>query len=357
MSALTHSIAALALAACSSKPAAVEPAPVEDSSAVSNKRRANPDQRILSGVVVDATGAPVAGATVAVATNLIGSESSITAGAPSVDEMMGVRRAVTDADGKFRITGLLDSPLVAAAEHSEGGRSRPFVLSAATAIVHQFRLLPTGAMHGVVRRSDGVPARASVFAVPAESPNQTLVVETDTDGNYRFDKLAAGPYSLTANLSRGLDSFKVTASAAVKGGDDTEANIMLEVGSLELEVQVSPAAGAKVDAVQMFLFTGDVSPRTGADVSALFLTKHGAAQMAFSTAGKAVQFSKLTVGTRTLCAIPITGTLTDSSFMARVQKHGAAMKVYCQRVEIAANPAKQTAAMTVPEMAPLPTAN
>lgn len=313
--------------------------------------------RTLSGRVVDASGSPVAGATVAVGKQLLGSSSSITMARQGIsDEMMGLRRATSASDGSYRVRGLGQDELVAAAEHPESGRSRPFTLPAEqAAITHEFRLVPTGAVFGTVKKGDAPLSGVNVLATPEGAHRQVAVTQADDKGAYRFDRLSAGRYQISAMVGGGLSAKKVTASTEVKSGAEVEVPLVAEVGDVTLEARAIPASGARVDNVQMFLFAGEVSPSTGTEVNQVFLGQEGTGgDMQLTTANTTVSFKEQTPGQKTLCAIPITGDMQDPQFLQRLQAHADKIKVYCEGVVIKASPATQSSSITVPEMEPLP---
>lgn len=314
--------------------------------------------RTFTGRVVDASGAPVAGATVAVAKQLVGGGNSITMSAQaSLDEAMGLHRSTTDSGGHFRVRGLGDIELVAAAEHPDKGRSRPIKLPRELASIEsELRLVPTGAVFGVVKKGSSPAPGLQVVATPAEAPSQVSVVQSDKDGAFRFDRLAAGDYQITALFTAGFTSAKkVTENAAVTGGGEVEIALVLEVGDVTLDAAVVPAKGAKVDAAQLFLFAGEQSPKTGEDVTAIFVGQTGSgADMQFTAPGKTASFKEQKPGAKTLCAIPITGDMQDPQFMQRLQQHADKIKVYCKGLTVEATPPTQSVSITVPVMEPLP---
>lgn len=313
--------------------------------------------RTLTGKVLAAGGSAVAGATVVVGKQLVGSSSSVTMSSQtSTDEMMGIRRAVTDSSGRYRIRGLGPAELVAAAEHPERGRSRPASVPAQLAVVsHDFRLVPTGTVTGVVKKGDAPLPKVGVVATPSEATTQLVAVQADDKGQFRFDKLAAGDYLISAVVSSGFDAKKVSARAQVTGGAEVAVELVLETGDVTLEARAVPAEGAKVDNVQLFLFAGAVSPATGKEVNEIFLGSEGTGgDMKFTEPNTTVSFKELVPGKKTLCAIPITGDMQDPQFMQRLQEHATLIKVYCDPVEVKASPAVQSLSITVPEMEPLP---
>ena len=67
------------------------------------------------------------------------------------------------------------------------------------------------------------------------------------------------------------------------------------------------------------------------------------------------EFDELVAAGYSVCTIPITGDLNDSTFAQRLQEHTDVLKVYCKKIALAASPQKQTIVHEVPAMEPLPT--
>jgi hypothetical protein len=313
--------------------------------------------RSLSGRVVGRGGAPVAGATVAVGRQLIGSGESISmSSGGNTDEMMGIRSAVTELDGRFRIRGLPERDLVAVAEHGTEGRSRPVPVPRGPAqIEREIQLIPTGAVVGVVRKGDQPAPRVQVIAAAPEDRMQMVVVQADEKGRFRIDRLAEGRYDISAVIGAGMGASGVTAPAQVTGGRETRVELVMEVGEVTMAIAVAAEPGAKVDAVQVFVFRDQVAPKNGKEVNDAFLGAQGSgAAMRFSGPGKSVEIPEQPAGPRTLCGIPITGDMSDPKFLQRLQDEAMHLEVTCLPIELAATPARQTFELVVPEMKPLP---
>jgi hypothetical protein len=121
--------------------------------------------------------------------------------------------------------------------------------------------------------------------------------------------------------------------------------------SLTVEVKAKP--GATVNAAQVFVARGVLDVKNGKDLGAAARTADGL-RMTFWFGGAAPSFDKLTPGPLSICTLPITGNMSDSTFMERLQAHTDELEVHCARFELAATPAKQTFVQEVPSMKPLP---
>ena len=76
--------------------------------------------------------------------------------------------------------------------------------------------------------------------------------------------------------------------------------------------------------------------------------------MKFWNATMPAEFTELVPGSYSVCSIPITGNMADSTFLQRLQENANILKVYCKPVTLAAAPDKQTVAQELPAMVPLP---
>lgn len=313
--------------------------------------------RTFLGRVLDPGGSPVSGAVVVVGRQVVGSGQSVTMSSDeSLDETMRIRRAHTGDDGRFRIRGLADDELVAVAEHPDAGRSLPVTVPKGPARVERdIRLAPVGSVVGsVTKGGEPVPAVA-VIAASVENRSQMSVSRTDDKGKFRIERLAAGDYNVSAMLSSGMSASGVSQRATVSGGHETRVDLVVEVGDVTLVVDVEPEPGAKVDSAQLFLFRGEANPKNGKEVNDAFLgAQASGSAMKFASPGTETRFAEQPPGPRTLCAIPITGDMSDPKFLQRLQEEALHLEVTCAPLEIAPSPAEQRFKLVVPEMKPLP---
>jgi protocatechuate 3,4-dioxygenase beta subunit len=315
-----------------------------------------PRGRTLVGRVVDASGTPVAGARVAVSKSLVGMEGADDQ-MQALAELSGERDAVTDANGAFSIVGISKSAAYAGADHPERGRATPIAIPEGKddppAVT--LALKPFGTIVGKVT-SQGTPVGgATVTDTVQGTTGQTEIVRTADDGTFTFLHAVEGTHVLTAMQSQAMASKSASATAQVVTGATASVTIDIPLGSVALTVQVAAIAPAEVDAAQVFLMNGAITATTGKELTD-HISAGGMAGMKFwFGAGKPMpEFDQVVPGEFTLCGIPITGDLSDSRFLQRIQQSLALLKVYCQRISITASPASQSAAMQLPAMDPLP---
>lgn len=315
--------------------------------------------RTISGKVRDGSGRVVEGALVVAARQLIADGSTL---APSFgagqEEASGVRRATSNADGVYQLTGVGPGELLLAADHPQRGRSNAATLPAAGGSqVVDLVLVPVGRVTGMVTAGGNPQAKATVIATPPSNGNNIVAVNTGTDGKFVIERLAAGTQRLTAILqSSGIGGDSAGVDVIVVPGGEVKADIEITVGELELTIIIAGKAGAKIDASQVFLFRGAVAAQSGKDIQDAFLSASGAggANMTFARGDNPAVFKSASPGQSTICVIPITGDLNDPAFAQRLQANANNLKVYCSRHELGSTPLKQEIKVQVPAMDPLP---
>ncbi len=101
-----------------------------------------------------------------------------------------------------------------------------------------------GHLVGIVLDQTGASVPGSLISVENKSTGVVWTQETDTLGTYRFNNLPVGQYTLSAR-SEGF-SPRVLSGISIALNRSTTANITLELGRVETEVEVT-AATAQID--------------------------------------------------------------------------------------------------------------
>jgi hypothetical protein len=159
---------------------------------------------VTGSVVNSATGAGIDGATVTLAPR---SKNAFTGGS---------HRAVTDADGSFRISG------VKPGEYASGAQKPGFLqpLSFGGRSIHidqdpqplRLELIPPARLRGRVFGTDGKPAAKVQVALGNQYSNTTT---TDADGAFVFNELDPGPYGLLARANHVRTYYPATVDPAL----------------------------------------------------------------------------------------------------------------------------------------------
>jgi hypothetical protein len=312
--------------------------------------------RNVSGRVLAADGKPVAGATVVLGDQIFGDGKSLASSSMAgFEDAMGLRKTTSDGDGRYFLRGIGDKQLVIAAEHESQGRSPVQTVSAGGGSAEiDLRLAGTGGVSGLVRAGGKPASGAQMIATATTSAKQNMMVTTGADGLYQFARLAAGQYKITAMLGGGLGGSMASRTVVVKPGQKSTVNIDIAVGDLALTVTIQPKSGT-IDSAQIFLFDGAVSASTAKELQEKVVGgADSGAKVEFWMGGPPKTFKEVAAGVKSICVIPITGDLSDTTFQQRLQENMESLKAYCSRHEMKASPAAQSTTLTVPPMDPLP---
>jgi len=306
--------------------------------------------RTLRGRVIDSDGRPVSGANVVSGLEIFGDGAGVTARAMSAaqQQQLGLRIARTDANGEFRIESAGADELMLVAEH-QSGRSQPQrVRSGADDQSFELTLEGFGVLTGRVLLSDGRPAKGvRVVAARDGAKEHTANVMTDERGQFRFQRLALGPTTVSAVQERARTSQVVSNSTTVTQSPG-ELELILEQGSVSVSVHVEGDAGAFAHA-EIFLFSSPVSARNAAEIEHAMERPGSGQRMGVARPGVPAVFSGLSEGAVTICATALAGNVRDPRLIHRARVHRDRVAAVCQGLDLA--PGEQ-----VVRLRPTPTA-
>ena len=317
--------------------------------------------RKLVGTVVDANGSPVPGVKVRLGRMLFSMAGEDDA-MESFEEQRGMRVAVTDQDGGFAIIGVPRDETNVAASDPDRGSSLAQTVPPGTDDPPPVKLVLRGfgSIAGKVTRQGQPVAGAMVSDSPKGGGAQMTMARTNPDGSFELPKAVEGEHVLNAMQSGGLGmSLRSTSvTVSVTAGQATTVAIDIPVGTITLTVQVRALPNNEVDAAQVFLFAGAMNATNASQLTQSFLQGSiKGMKIWFGGASPMPAFDQLVPGAYTECTVPITGKLSDPTFMQRVQENMALLKVYCQPVTLAPSPNAQSVVASVPTMVPLPDPN
>jgi uncharacterized GH25 family protein len=312
--------------------------------------------RRLTGHVIDASGAPVAGARVTVSKTLFtmeGADDQIA----NLQEMTGARIATTDQNGDFTIIGIAKLHAYAGAEHPDKGRSNPIDVAEGSDDPPPVTLALRGfgSITGKVTSKGEPQGGVTVTDTLKGSVAQVAIARTADDGTFTLSKVAEGTHVLNAMKMNGMSANSTSATVDVVAGQAANVAIDIQVGTITVAVTVKPIGGAKLDAAQVFLLRGSIAVQTAKQLNETF----GSGSMAgmkfwFGDGKPQPSFEEVVPNDYTICGIPITGNMNDPKFTQRLQEHVDLLKVYCKPLHVGPSPQQQTLELDLPAMAPLP---
>ncbi len=311
--------------------------------------------RSLSGRVTDAANNPVAGARVKVGRLLFqfqGAEDQMS----TFDDATNTRSAYTDQGGNFVVVGLPAQPASAMAE-ADAGRSDAVEIGQGDQDPPPIalKLHGFGVITGKVTIKGAPGTGISVTDTPKAGGAQLQIVQCDDTGGFTIAKATEGLHVISAMQQGGMGtSFKsASTSVTVTAGKPTTVALDIPVGTITLSVAIKPAAGATLNAAQIFLMRGTVAMTNAKQLQDAFLGGN-VTGMKFWFGSTPAEFDELVAGPYSACSLPITGNMSDPQFMQRLQSNMDALKVYCKAVTVTPTPDAQTVTQELPSMDPLP---
>ena len=311
--------------------------------------------RKLVGTVVDSAGSPVAGAKVRVGTMLFGANSDDPNA--NFDDQIGIKTAITDQDGAFVLIGVPAKETNIVADHPDKGRSLAQAVPNTdgdpppmTLQLHGF-----GSITGSVTSKGQPLPGVAVSEATTGGTAQATFARTSADGSFVMTKVPEGQHVLNA-LQPSLMSVKsASATVTVVAGKQSTVTIDIPVGTISLAVVVKPIGSAEVDAAQCFLFHGSVVATNANQLTDGFFQSSVEGMKFWFGPGKGnPTFDELIQGAYSLCTVPITGDMSDPTFLGRLQENMESLKVYCKAVTVQPGPAQQSVEVDLPAMVPLP---
>lgn len=316
--------------------------------------------RVLRGIVTGPSGQAIAGANIVMGTQVYSDGTSLTpkgAGA-ELDDMMGLRRTVTDESGRFSIYGLGKGKSVVVADHVEYGRSLGLELPKGTEDLDvPLRLLPVGSVRGTVQLNDKPVPNVQVLLTSTQGAAHLVIVQSDERGAFYAERVVSGELKVSAMLNAAGSGSMAAVVVTVEPDKEAEAHLSITEGNITLEVTVDGRLNgepAAIDASQVFLFKGDVALNTGGELNALFLKAASGSQMTFAMGAQKATFSKVVPGAYSVCVIPINGDMNNPTFAQKLQRHVDGIAVYCSKTKVSEAPTQQAHTAIVPPMTPLP---
>lgn len=310
--------------------------------------------RLLAGRVVGESGAGIRGAVVLCAIGIMSDGSDLLPAQDSGSrETLEVRETASGPDGSFAIDGVGAGARVLIAEHEEYGRSDPVAIPAGMDSEEHVLLLRGFATLAGTVTCDGRPAAAArISAVPEGAGSYLVSVQAGPDGQYEIGKLAAGTYTVAAEVRDATTRNARSASrvVSVEAGEDVRADIDIPPGDINLTVHVEGAEGARIDLAPVHLIQGVVRASTVAEMNRAAAGRAGTNSRSVWVPGRPAEFLHLAPGSYTLCVAPLAGDAQDQAFVVWLKKNLDRLKVHCSSIQLESSPDTQTRTVRVPGM-------
>jgi protocatechuate 3,4-dioxygenase beta subunit len=311
--------------------------------------------RTVRGRVLKADGSPSVGATVYAGTRFMGSGDSIKlqGGGGGAATAFG-KDTVTDAEGRFELTGVGVRAVLLVAD-SDDGRSQTQPVPPGEADVNvQLGLVAPGAIEGKVTSGGAPMAGAAVVAQAQSSYRGQFIVKAGDDGNFRFDRLSPDIYLVSAVRPQSIGAFDMqTEVARVESGKVAHVELTMVKTDLALTVTVVTADTKPLKSGIAFLLAGACNATTAIEIEHVLAAKGaGGFQQGFIMGGQPKTFPNLSAGNYTVCVLPVAGDLSDTNDTERAFRDPDALPVTCKALVVAAAPNDQALTVTVPKPAP-----
>jgi hypothetical protein len=303
--------------------------------------------RSISGRVLDASGMPVAAATVAAGLLLTGDGRKLYVDGESV----GAQETQTDAQGRFLMSGFPPASITVAAGKDGVGRSQSLSLpSGPSSAEVDLVLAATGSVSGTARQ-DGTPlAETIIIASPANGSSSNFFVTTGPDGSFALDTLTPGLYAITPIIGGGGD--KHFRRVDIVAGQRAQMDIDVTTGPGSIEITVKTDAGEPVLASRVAVLGMRVdAPNMGALRYGVLLPSlpPDGPPVAFYTRkalGGPARVDRMKPGTYTACATPLPGDPRNPLVAQQLQEQVNSLPMKCSPVVIGSGEKKLT--ITVP---------
>jgi predicted Ser/Thr protein kinase len=292
--------------------------------------------RRVTGVVVDQTGKPVAGASVVGGAIIVVDSFGI--GLPLGAARVLVR-AKTDARGAFTLEGLAETGAIAA--ESERERSTPVPIADKVRLV----LGPVGTVRGRVDLAGVRPHEVFVVAVSGArgtSPMYQHLAPVSPDGRFTLDRVLRGKLRVGAAI-RNSKGEAFALRDLVVGAQPVDDVVIVPPSRRALSVLVRSTSSAPLDGAIAFVLPGKLGPQNLRDLKTLF----AASQVAMTTANPIggeppaavaskhlrgdllATFANAPLGNGIMCAVGLQGDLSDPAFNELLGKAMDKLDVRC----------------------------
>ena len=210
------------------------------------------------------------------------------------------------------------------------------------------RLAPFGVLTGRVTDADGPAAETVVTAQSVTAANAIYSVATGPDGTYRFDRLAADTYKVSAMLGTPMRGMAFhSKQTVVHGGAEARLDLSVDKGGVKLTVSAK-ATGGEFRGGFAWLVGGEISATNGRELGLrLAAQPDGLSTFSIMFGPAPAVFEDLAAGGYTVCVSALPKEAAGPQAMTYLERHGDELPATCKPVTLTAAPAQQTAEVSV----------
>ena len=307
--------------------------------------------RSISGRVLDPSGVPVAGATVAAGILLTGDGQKLYID----DESIGAQKTETDDDGRFVMSGFPPATITVLAGKDGVGRAPSLQIPRGPASANvDLVLAATGSLQGTATL-DGAPlADTVIIANPASASSSNFFVTTGADGTFALDMLSPGVYGIYPMIGGGGGKPKdmYVRRVDVVAGQRGKVDISATTGKGALAIGVATDAGEPVLASQVMVVGAQVDAanmgvlRDGAFLSTLAADGPPMPIYFRGAMGGPTRVEQMVAGAYTACAVPLPGDPRNPLVAQQLMQQANSLPMKCKQVTVDGGEKKLT--ITVP---------
>lgn len=291
--------------------------------------------RTLRGRVTSPDGGSLVNGEVLAGAMLIGNGQRVDTGENGPDFRDDVKRVSLAADGSFEVVGATAAPVSLVAALASGARSAPVQVAAGRTDVNNITLTvkKEAALSGRVTRN-GKPARAIVNAQAQDSPLTMFTVMASGDGQYSYDRLAPGRYTVAAIAGEPLTGSPFYPRVVdLVAGKAATLDIPITHGATTLTLEAPGTASGLV-----FVTTKPGTATFGLALIAELGRQDGGAWALTALADGSATFRDLPAGPVRVCVVPIAtkGAADMNALVGQIMRAGSSLAAVCRTTELGA---------------------
>lgn len=312
--------------------------------------------RTISGRVLTEDGSePVEGARVLAGYRVIGDGAELSMQSWGPQGTGSTKETVSGPNGEFSIQGVGFRACTVIADHAKLGRSVAVKVPASKQSVNiDLILIPLGSLEGVVTRGEKPVEGVAVNASPLAMANgSNLVVSTGPDGRYKFDRMAADTYVVSAMTGMSpLAGMSLNGvEVVVEQGMTARADLTLPEDPVTLEVSLLLPDGSNAPLAEVVVVSGTVESTTAKQIhDYVDNVQGGFSSFNLVITPRPTKVNDLQPGEHTVCAIVFPEGMNKSStpeVMAYIEDNLDELPSECVPVTLGPEPEQKLSVQVV----------